>query len=375
MSEIEAKAQPAETPGPPPAPQRQQPRILRWTLTGLRWLCYLLLGLVCIGITAWSAAAILYASSGRSPRYVLAGVFLIAVVAALIFVRPRKLKWAVPPVFFLIVMAWYFSLKPSNDREWALDCDHLAWADIKGDKITLHNVRNFEYGRSDTDFTPHWEDRTYDLQRLRTADLMLVYWGSDAIAHAMVTFDFDDGQYLNISIETRKERGESYSSIQGFFRQYELVYIFADERDALRLRINYRQPHEDIYLYRTNVTPEHARAALLSYLDRANDLKEHPEWYNALTTNCATSVLPHARAAGAKGEMSFDILLSGYAARQAYRNGMIDTSLPYEELRRRSRINDVAIALDHDPDFSNKIRAALPIPPRWAGSQAPATRP
>jgi hypothetical protein len=350
---------------PPPLPR---PKFLRWTLFTLRWLCLLLLGIICFGITAWSAAAILYGSSGPSPRYWLAGLFLIAVVAGLIFVRPRKLKWAVPPVCFLLVMAWYFSLKPSNDRDWAPDCDHLAWADIKGDQVVVHNVRNFDY-RSETDFTPRWEDRTYDLKHLRTGDLMLVYWGSDAIAHAMVSFNFDDGQYLCFSIETRKEKGESYSSIQGFFRQYELVYIVGDERDLIRVRTNYRK--EDVYLYRTNITPEHARAALLSYLDRTNSLKDHPEWYNALTTNCATSVLPHARAAGAKGEMSLDILLSGHAARQAYRNGTIDTSLPYDELKRRSHVNDVAKAAEHDPDFSNRIRADLPIPPKWAAVRRP----
>jgi hypothetical protein len=370
MTETGTNPTPPETPKQSSPPPPKRPIILRCILFTLRWLCLLLLGIICFGITAWSAAAILYADSGRSPRSWLAALFLIAVVAGLIFVRPRKFKWAVPPVFFLVVMAWYFSLKPSNDREWAADCDRLAWADIKGDQLTLHNVRNFDY-HTDTDFTPRWEDRSYDLKRLRTADLMLVHWGSDAIAHAMISFDFDDGQYLNISIETRKEKGESYSAIQGFFRQYELVYIFADERDALRVRTRYRQPHEDIYVYRTTVTPEHARAALLSYLDSANELKIHPEWYNALTTNCATSVLPHARAAGSKGQMSFDILLSGHAARQAYRNGMIDTSLPYEELRRRSRINDVANTLDRDPDFSNKIRAALPIPPKWAGVRQP----
>jgi hypothetical protein len=360
--------QPPETPQPPSPPPQRRPMVLRVTLFTLRWLCLLLLGIICFGITVWSAAAIMYGSSGPSPRKWMSALFLLAVVAGLIFVRPRKLKWAVPPVCFLIVMAWYFSLKPSNDRDWAPDCDHLAWADIKGDQVVVHNVRNFDY-RSETDFTPRWEDRTYDLNHLQTADFMLVYWGSDAIAHVMVSFNFDDGRYLAISIETRKERGESYSALQGFFRQYELVYIFGDERDVIRVRTNYRK--EDVYLYRTSISSDHARAAMLSYLDRANSLKDHPEWYNALTTNCATSVLPHARAAGAKGQMSLDILLSGHAARQAYRNNTIDTSLPYDELKRRSHVNEAAIAAEHDPDFSNKIRAALPIPPKWAGVQRP----
>ena len=335
----------------------------------IRGLAQFALGVVGVAITLWAALAICIADlPGASPRYVRAVTFLVLVAAALFFVRPPKYRWAVPPAFFLVVLAWYFSLAPRNDRDWSPDVARLAYADVDGNRVTVHNVRNCTY-RSETDYTPDWEDRTYDLDRLRTIDVMLVYWGSPAIAHAMVSFDFDDGQHLACSIETRKQRGESYSTIQGFFRQYELTYVFADERDVVRLRTNYR--HEDVYLYRTRVAPQHARAIFLSYLDAANKLRAEPQWYNALTSNCATSLLPHARAGGGKGEMSIDVLLSGHAARQAYRNGVIDTSMPLEQLERLSRVNDVALATpEGDPNFSNKIRAALPVPAGWAGGNA-----
>lgn len=348
------------------SPARRWPHWARRIPIGL---ALFVLGAVCVAISLWSTLAICFADlPGTAPRYIRAALFLIAVVAALIVVRPRKYRWAVPAAFFLVVLAWYFSLAPQNDRDWQPDVARLAYADVAGNRVTVHNVRNCTY-RSEADYTPGWEDRTYDLDRLRTVDVMLVYWGSRAIAHAMVSFDFDDGQYLACSIETRKQRGESYSTIQGFFRQYELTYIFADERDVVRLRTNYR--HEDVYLYRTRVTPEHARAIFLSYLDAANRLRTQPQWYNALTTNCATSLLPHARAAGGKGEMSIDVLLSGHAARQAYRNGVIDTSMPLEQLETLSRINDVAARTsDGDPDFSNKIRAGLPLPAGWGGGEA-----
>ena len=138
-------------------------------------------------------------------------------------------------LLFLAVLVWFFSLKPSNDRDWMPDVAKVAWVQVDGDRLTVHNIRNFEY-RSETDFTPRWEDRTYDLSRLRSFDFMLVYWGSPSIAHAMVSFGFDDGQYLAVSIETRKEKPKSYSTVQGFFRQYELIFIFADERDVIGLR-------------------------------------------------------------------------------------------------------------------------------------------
>ena len=337
-----------------------------WAKRILIGLAFFAVGALCVAISLWSALAICFADlPGTAPRYVRAALFLVAVVAALILVRPRKYRWAVPPAFFLIILGWYFSLAPRNDRDWSPDVARLAHAELDGNSVTVRNVRNFTY-RSESDCTPAWEDRTYDLDRLRTIDVMLVYWGSRAIAHAMVSFDFDDGQYLACSIETRKQRGESYSTIQGFFRQYELTYVFADERDVVRLRTNFR--HEDVYLYRTRATPQQARAIFLSYLDAANKLRTEPQWYNALTSNCATSLLPHARAGGGKGEMSIDVLLSGHAARQAYRNGVIDTSMPLEQLETLSRINDVAARTpDGDTDFSKKIRASLPQPAGWAG--------
>jgi hypothetical protein len=331
----------------------------------LRRASFALVGVAWIVTALWATAAVCFADHhGPSPRYVLAGLTLVVAAAGAWFALrarrwPRWLRWAAATAPFLIVLAWYLSLRPSNDRDWGPDVARLAWAEVEGSRATVHNVRNFDY-RSETDFTPAWEDRTYDMDALRTADLILVHWGSDAIAHAIVSFEFADGGHLAVSIETRKERGESYSAVQGFFRQYELTYVFADERDVLRVRTAYRK--EDVYLYRTRLAPPQARAMLLSYLAKADGLRREPEWYNALTTNCATDVLPHARAGGAKGRMSWEILASGYAARQAYRNGALDDSMPFDELRSRSRVNDAAAAAGRAPDFSARIRAALPVP-------------
>jgi hypothetical protein len=350
---------------------------MRWLRRGM----FLLLGIVWGGMALWATVAVCIADHhGPSPRYVLAALTLLAAIAGAVFaLRARRgrrwLRWAAATAPFLIVLAWYLSLKPSNDRDWAPDSAQLAWAEPisagrgaggSGDgRLTIHNVRNFDY-RSETDFTPAWEDRTYDLNRIQTVDLILVHWGSDKIAHAIISFGFADGQYLAVSIETRKEKGESYSAVEGFFRQYELIYVFADERDVLWLRTEHRK--EDVYLYRTRIEPAEAREMLLSYLAAAGALRAKPEWYNALTTNCATSVLAHARAGGAKGTMSWEVLASGYAARQAYRNGVLDDSMPYEQLRARSRVNDAATAAGRSPDFSARIRAGLPVPsPRPGG--------
>jgi hypothetical protein len=317
-----------------------------------------LLGVVMLGMLLWAALAVYFADTHAGPRTIRALLFALASIAVL-FVRPRRYGVGAFALFFVIVLGWFFSLKPSNDRNWAPEVARIPWSKIDGDRLTMHNIRNFDY-RSETDYTPDWVNRTYDLSKLRSGDMMLVYWGSKAIAHGMVSFGFEDGQYLAVSVETRKEQTESFSTVQGFFRQYELVYIFADERDLIRLRTNFR--HEDVYLYHVSLTPDQLRKLLLSYLRSANSLKDQPAFYNALTSNCVTSILPHARDAGLPGTMSWDILASGYAARQAYRNGYLDTSLPFETLEARSRVNDAANAAGNDPDFSKLIRAGLPNP-------------
>lgn len=333
----------------------------------LRLLGIGLLGLVMFIMLVWSSLAVYYADTHAGPRTIQALLFALASIAAVIFIRPRRYGLGAFTVLFLIVSGWFLSLSPLQDREWAPEVAQVAWAQVDGDRLTIHNIRNFDY-RSETDFTQNWEERTYDLSKLRSFDFELVHWGSPAIAHAMVSFGFDDGQFLCVSIETRKEKTESYSSVEGFFRQYELSYIFADERDLILLRSEFRK--EEVYLYRTDASPAQARAILMSYVKSANELKQKPEFYNALTTNCATSVITRIQGAGINAKMSWRILLPGYAAQQAYANGHLDASMPYEELRRRSYVNDAAHAVGNVPDFSKLIRAGLPNPAKVAATQS-----
>ena len=316
------------------------------------------LALVLAGMIAWATLAVALADlETHPPRYLRASLIPILTIAGVIVVKPRRFKWFVPMLVFAGALIWFLSLQASNVRDWQTEVARVAHADIDGDRLTLHNVRNFDY-QPGGEAIPRWEDRTYDLARLKTVDLILCYWGSPDVAHIIGSFGFDDGRFLAVSIETRREKNEKQSSIQSFFRQYELIYVFGDERDLLRLRTNYRK--EDLYLYRTRLSPAQARKILLSYLARANELAANPDWYNTITTNCATGVLPHARAAGAPGRWSLDVLFSGRAARQAYHNGLINTRLPFEELKARSRINSAAVAAEEAADFSKRIRADLP---------------
>ncbi len=310
--------------------------------------------------TAWAAAALVF----RLPRpdwfaEGTAGVFVLFTLVVLFVVRPYWKALVVWAVAFALVLAWWSTIRPSNDRQWTDDVARPPTGEITGDTLVLHNVRNFDY-RSETDYTPHWETRTYDLAKLRGVDLFLSYWGSPAIAHTIVSWDFADGQSLAISIETRKERGESYSAIRCFFREYELYYVVADERDVVRLRTNYRG--EDVYLYRIRAKPGVARALLVDYVRRMNAMAEQPEFYNALVDNCTTGIRVHTVHIGAAQPWNWRLLVNGYGDQLLYEQGRIDTSLPFDELKKRSWVVARAKAADQAPDFSVRIRDGLPQP-------------
>ncbi len=307
----------------------------------------------------WATFALYFANTHAGGRAVFAVLFALASLAALRWIRPRRLGLAVFGALFAAVMAWFWLLQPSNDRDWAPESSQLASVTVTGDQAVVRNVRHFEY-RTATDFTPHWEERHYDLSKVRSMDLMLSYWGSSALAHAMVSFGFEDGQFLAVSVEIRKEKSETYSPTQGIFRQYEKICIFADERDVVRLRTEFR--HENVYLYRTTATPAQVRKIFMSYAAAANALREKPEFYNSLTGNCATAVVTRVKEAGIPAKMTLETLFPGYAARYMHAHGSVATNMPFAELEARSHINAAAHGAGNGEDFSRRIRQGLPEP-------------
>jgi hypothetical protein len=290
-------------------------------------------------------------------RVGLAALGPVGTIVALFRVRPLWRVAALVVLAFIVVLAAWLAIPPSNDRDWQPDVATLPYADIRGDRVTMHNVRNADY-RSETDFTMRLEDRELDLSKIRSLDVFLIYWGSPAIAHTIMSWGFEGDEYLAISIETRKEKGESYSALRGFFRQYEIIYVVADERDVVRLRSNHRG--EDVYVYRLDVPAEGARLLLLGYLDAINRLYEQPEWYNALVQNCTTTIQRIAARYERRSWWSWKLILNGYFDELAYENGTLDQSMPFPELKAKSYINPRAQAADRDPRFSIRIREGVP---------------
>jgi len=329
------------------------PGRLRRLLSGLGRALATLLVLLAV---VWAGLALELDGPGRTAA---AAYLAVTLVAALLGRRVKRARLAALAPFAL-VLAWWWTLAPRNDRAWLPDVARLAELELDGDRLRVRNLRNFTY-RSDTDLDERWEEREYDLAGVRGVDLAVCDWGATGIVHTLLSWEFADGQHLAISIETRKEQGESYSAVRGFFRQYELYYAVADERDVLGVRTNVRG--ERVRLYRLDTPPEEARALLDAYTRRITALAREPAWYNALTHNCTTSIRMHVLELGTARPWDWRLLLNGFGEELLYERGQVDTTLAFEELRAESDITAAAQAAGDAADFSARIRTGLPARP------------
>jgi hypothetical protein len=309
-------------------------------------------------LTLWATAALYFDLS--FPRFQLLSpvLYLLLLAVAIWAARRRALRMVVCFAGFLVVLLCWLQLKPPVDRPWELNDAHTPWAEINGDEVTIHNFRDCNY-RTETDYACEWLTKTVSLAQLRGIDLFVTYWGSPWIAHPIVSFQFGDDDHVAASIEARYEIGKGYSAIRGFFRQYELLYVFSPESDLVRLRTNYRKD-EDVYLFRTTAGPDWSRRLFLEYIRRADQLHAHPQWYNALTDNCTTNIFTQMEAAGGlPAGSSLDdwwIIVNGRGPEMLYRAGNFVGNLPFPELMKRALINPVARTVTDASDFSRRIR-------------------
>ena len=317
------------------------------------------------GTGAWGTLALhIDGPENDTLRAILASAFAVAGLVALgayCTRRFRRIAAASYVGMFLALFVWWSMIEPSNAREWQPEVAILPYATFDGDLVTVHNIRNFDY-QTETDFAVAYYDRTYDLTKLDSVDLVAVYWMGPMIAHIFLTFGFGD-DHLAISIEARKEATEGYSSIKGFFKQYELIYIVGDERDLIRVRSNYRKdPPEEVYLYQLPGSIENGRRIFIEYMKSINSLREHPKFYDTVIANCTNVIWMHSRVNPGHLPLSWKILLTGYLPEYMYEQGRMHTHLPFAELQRRSLINANALQADQTANFSQRIRADLPLP-------------
>ena len=327
---------------------------------GLRVTLLVLATIVIAASATWAAFALGFEAPGGATgrRIAIAAWALFALgIVVVLWRHDVRIAIALYIAAFAGLLFWWATLEPSNTRIWADDVAHTVTGHVDGERVVLEHVRNFDW-RSRTDYTPAWETRRYDLDRLESVDMILSYWTGPRIAHTLVSFGFADGRHVVFSVEIRREKHELFSEIGGFFKQFELSVIAADERDIVRLRTNIRG--EDVYLYRLQLPAATRRALFVAYLDEANRLASTPRFYHTLTTNCTTLVWTMMRGIVGRLPLDYRLLLSGYLPEYAYEAGGLDRSVPLETLRALGRITDRARAADRSPTFSRDIRVGVP---------------
>lgn len=328
--------------------------IVHWTIRGF-------IGLLVLVLAAWGVLAIYYSNlPALWIRTVIASMFAVGTI--LLFVRLKGLRR--PLVAFLLlwssVAIWWMLIPARNDRDWIPEMAVTPTAEILGDIVKVRNIRNYRY-RSTSDFDIRYEDRTYDLSELESLDLIISYWGSDAIAHTFLSFGFAGGEQLAVSIESRREKTENYHPLPGLFKQYELIYVIGDERDVIGVRARHRG--EQVYLYPSTLNRTQVRKLFLNMLETANSLNETPAFYRTLGRNCTTAMVRHFNAV-------FDhpvplhryLLMNGYSDQMAYERGRIDSDLPFDEMKKRHFISEIVKSIpDESPEFSRLLRRELPL--------------
>jgi len=310
--------------------------------------------LACLNV--WAVAALYFDFSPAGREWLPPAIYLV-VLAILLAIAKRRFFWiAICFTGFLIVLVCWLSLKPSNVRQWQSNLAQTPWAEIDGDRVTIHNFRHCYY-RQQSEFTCEL------LSQIRGVDFFVDYWGSPWIAHPIISFQFGDNDYVAASIEARYQVGQGYSPIRSFFRQFSVIYILASESDLIRLRTNYRSG-EKVYLFHMTGSPQWARDLFLQYLRQANRLHDHPRWFNAITNNCTTGMFANMSATGrmpaGSSRYSWWILLNGRAPEMLYRGGNFAGNLPFSELKTQAYINPIANTLNDAPDFSQRIRENRP---------------
>jgi Domain of unknown function (DUF4105) len=318
-----------------------------------RWLGHSGFVLLLAAAAVWTATAISIQTLGVAQ--IVAWVLLAVAAIAMLVVRlrSRRFAWAGFAAAVLLVGGWYQTIHPQQDRNWAADVEHGVTGTVNGTIATLQNVRNFNW-TSDSEATPHWESRSYDLDKLQTVDMFTSTWGDPDIAHLIVSFGFTGGDHLAYSVEIRKEKGESFSTVGGFFRQFELVLIAADEADVVKVRTNMRG--EDVHLFPVKLSDEKRRALFLRYMEFGNELAEAPQFYNTVTGNCASTVYHLVQAI--KPDMPLDrrLLFSGQLPEYIQELGGLPGDMPMDERRKLAEISDIAKLAAPGTDFSAVIR-------------------
>lgn len=284
----------------------------------------------------------------------------VAIFVAVLLACARYKRWSLllglSSISMAVIVIWVLTISPSNDRDWWVELSRLPTIDVRSNELVIRDLRNFSWSGV-RQFEPNWEKRTYDLDKLETLELIVEPFGdSELFAHTMLAFGFGEDGTLVVSIEARKELHEEYSLLAGSVRQFELIYVFGDERDLLTLRAVHRGSR--LYMYPITANKAFMRTLLLNLASSANVLRGQPRFYRSIRDNCTTTLVKHLdrqlpQAIGLRYETVFPAL----AGRLLHQMGKMGTELDYAQAQTFFRVDEYVRRFEGDPDFSLKIRA------------------
>jgi hypothetical protein len=261
-------------------------------------------------------------------------------------------------VILIFIFLRYLALKPSNNRAWVNDNKKISFAEFKGDEVTIRNIRDFHW-RTTRDYDEKWIDKKFKLTEVSKIWFILEYFDPKKrqMAHTILGFEFEDGNRISCSIEVRREEGEKYHPVRGFFRQYELIYVWSTERDVVGVRTRCRR-NSVTHLFEAVVLGEgNERRLLESYLKRTNKLYENPEWYNTITNTCTTNIVKHVNEVyPGRVPKAMAILLPGLSPKILHKNNLVKVDNTLKETLEKSIIDERAIKWDGKNDFGDQIR-------------------
>ncbi|MCM8527817.1 MAG: DUF4105 domain-containing protein [Lentisphaeraceae bacterium] len=319
-----------------------------------------LFSVFCIAIPVlliWSTLVIRF-TLPSSIGYLLSILFPLVSVLMLLLVKDLAKSLKIFGFSCLVIALYYFSISASNNRDWMDDVKEIPQITFSEREVTINNFRNFKY-RSNQDFDIVYETRTYDLDKLEGCDFIISYWdGHRTVGHTFLSFRFENQPPISISVEVRKEKGESYHPVNGLFKQYELVYVIGDERDLISLRTHHRS--EETFLYPLNLNKEESEAFLLSLLKGAQSLEKNPVFYHSLDQNCTTTLVKHVNDVPKfKVAMGINLLLNGLSDYAVYKMKGVSNELEFSTLKRSCYISKLAKTLKLDSNFSKNLRTAV----------------
>lgn len=296
--------------------------------------------------------------------FILVWIVLVGLIFYIYKKQPEQRAKVLTLYFFAfcVVLLIFFSMTAKNDRIWRPENTELMNFRFVDGQVEIDNVRNFIW-QDNEQYEVQWEKRRYRLDDLQSVDLVISHFIPGPIAHVFVSFGFANGEYLSLSLEVREELGEGFSTIGGFFRQYELALVVGDENDLIFSRTNIRG--EELYIYPLKMEQIEIQMMFLEYLNKANRLRHQPRWYNTLVSNCTTILFDLTEHATGSIPRDYRVLLPGLLPSYLYDHGLVSQAISLEQWRKMAHVNPKTKHLNtglqtENTNFSKLIRQDLP---------------